>query len=331
MKYLKRYRLFESDEEKSYIDWNIIESAKDLSLEHLDDGLELEFNVDYHIDRNTLNILNGQYSHKNDVLNWGKKFIHIQAKDPNPNRGNIIYCFYFNKNGNCVEYADLSRDLNNTLRDMYPNLNIIDDRFEGYPNVQALRQYLVDSEGMVEGDIYSITKQDYKYYDLTDIYDYENMEFISCTEDVAFEIAKQHINNLMDEKLLNIDLYFRFDCVDEDSLVNDFIDEEYYRENWKDYGIKETEDGEMDEDNFEDFIQSEKEMIKDDVKSYLTMHFGEENIFNAIENYLKDDCLDRMTENIVKLDGLGHTIGTYDGKEYIEYYDGMEYSIFRLN
>ena len=49
MRYLKAYKLFESENylHNESINWELINDAKDLSLDNLDEGLSLEYKVDY--------------------------------------------------------------------------------------------------------------------------------------------------------------------------------------------------------------------------------------------------------------------------------------------
>ena len=49
MKYLKPYKIFESESylDNESINWDLINDAKDLALDNLDEGLSLEYKVDY--------------------------------------------------------------------------------------------------------------------------------------------------------------------------------------------------------------------------------------------------------------------------------------------
>ena len=81
-----------------------------------------------------------------------------------------------------------------------------------------------------------------------------------------------------------MDLYFRFDCVDEDSLADSLIDEEYYRQDWKYIeDIEADEDGNIDEESLKKYIEVEKDNIKYDVKDYIETHFGKENLYSYIK------------------------------------------------
>ena len=73
MKYLKPYKIFESESylDNESINWDLINDAKDLALDYLDGGLELEYKIDY----NGLTVLSGVYSHNKDKQTWsGSKF-----------------------------------------------------------------------------------------------------------------------------------------------------------------------------------------------------------------------------------------------------------------
>ena len=342
--YLKKHKLFESNIE-SYIDMGVIENVKDLSLDYLDDGLELEFIIDYHINGDpskSINLLTGKYSHNSDILEWLHKSIEqsLIEEVSNINKNYLYYCFYLNRNGE-YDCVDSIEDLNKSISDFYPDLNIFYDRFENSKDVQALRNHLISEEGMSENDFYSIKRKGYKYYGICYVYDHtsitgEEMEFISCTEEEAFKIAEENISNLIDDDLsgseiFKPELYFEFDAINKDSLINSIIDEPYYRMSWKDYDIKSDEYGDMDEEGFDNFIKMMKDDINYDIRDYIETNFGEESLKRIIKDNLKDDYLKIMTDGIIKSDGLGHVISSYDGQENIEYYKGVEYSIFRLN
>ncbi len=329
MKYLIEYNLFESNNESylnnTSIDWEVINTAKDLALEHLDAGLELEYKLDY----NKLTVLSGRYSHIKDKETWsGSKFKYDVELDSDK----LIYCFYYNKNGDYVNYGDLSKELTNTLKEIYPYLNIVEDRWSDYDEVQALRIHLRDY-GMEEDDIYSISSQLYKHYDLATIYEFEDMDFISCDIETAMKIAKEYVSGLDEQDLLMVKLYFRFGCVDEDGLAKEMIgDGDQYREDWEYIDdIKADENGDMDEESFEAYLKNEIESYKNDISTELVSNFGEEDSLKIIKQNLNSDWLERMTNGLVEADGLGHTLSSYDGKEYVEYYNGVDYHIFRIN
>ena len=325
MRYLKPYKIFESENylDNESINWDLINNAKDLALDKLDEGLSLDYKVDY-IRGGGLNpIIIGEYSHEKDKLDWKWKGNSDLIEDY------ISYSFFYNKVDNYVDYAEESEELIDTLKVMFPDAKINNDRWANYGPVQALRQHLISDYSMDESDIYSITYTGYSHYN-GKVYEYDGMEFISLTYDEAMESAKQYVNNLDDEGILNVDLYFRFDCVDEHTLAHSLVDEEMYRHDWKYYGIKENENGDMDEESFENFMESEIESIKYDVKDYIESNFGDSTIL-IIKDHLTNDWLDKMTEGVVSADGLGHSLSGYDGLEHIEEYDSIDYYIFRIN
>jgi hypothetical protein len=329
MRYLKAYKLFESENylHNESINWELINDAKDLSLDNLDEGLSLEYKVDY-IKGGLKPIIIGYYSHEKDKLNW--KWGKTTLKEDY-----ISYSFFFNKGGilinNYVDYVEQSEELINTLKIMYPDVKLTNDRWANYGPVQALKQHLVSEHDMDELDVYSIIDNNYTHYDAK-VYEYEGMEFTSQTYGEAMESAKQYVDGLVDEEVLNVDLYFRFDCVDEDSLVDSLIDEEYYRQDWKYIeGIEADEDGNIDEESLKKYIEIEKDNIKYDIKDYIKSHFGKEKLHSYIKGHLTSDWLKKMTEGIVRSDGLGQTLSNYDGEEHLEEYDGVDYYIFRIN
>lgn len=327
MKYLIKYSLFENNQsylDNNSINWVLINTAKDLALEHIDEGLSLEYKVDY-IKGGLKPIIDGEYSHDKDKLDW-KWNDRTDLEEEY-----ISYSFFFNKIDNYIDYVEQSEELIDTLRVMYPDVKLTNDRWANYGPVQALKQHLVSEYDMDESDIYSITYTGHSHYN-GKVYKYDGMEFISLTYDEAMDSAKEYVNGLDDEGILDVDLYFRFDCVDEDSLVDSLIDEEYYRQDWKYIDeIKADENGDIDEESLEKYIETEKDNIKHDVKDYIESHFGKENLQSYIKDHLTSDWLDKMTEGVVESDGLGHSLSSYDGLEHIEEYDSIDYYIFRIN
>lgn len=136
MKYITKYKAFNENNSEDYlnnktINWDLIESAKDLSLEHLDEGYELEWTVDcydqvignQHLKRYL--VVAGVFDHNQDNVYWRENYDqdHIFDKD------DLIYDFYFSR----TEYGKISysvadakrltKELNDRLLDMYPDEN----------------------------------------------------------------------------------------------------------------------------------------------------------------------------------------------------------------
>jgi hypothetical protein len=137
MKYIINYKKFNENKSESYlenssINWDIIQTAKDIALEYIDDGLELEFSVDYYQPGTSTPgpflVIGGVFSQKEDSIEWNKS--HFD-EDEILDKDNIVYSFYYDKLDNYkIDYnsfKDLTIQLNNRLVEMYP-----DEKFEDF-------------------------------------------------------------------------------------------------------------------------------------------------------------------------------------------------------
>lgn len=135
MKYITKYKAFNENSSEDYlnnktINWDLIESAKDLALENLDEGYELEWTVDCY-DQESENkwrrylVVAGVFDHNRNDVYWRENYDqdHIFDKD------DLIYDFYFSR----TEYGKtsysigdarrLTKELNDRLIEMYPDEN----------------------------------------------------------------------------------------------------------------------------------------------------------------------------------------------------------------
>lgn len=149
MRYLSKYKSFKESNSESYlnnttINWELIQTAKDLALEHLDDGYELEWTVDCY-DQESENkwrryvVVAGVFDHKRDEVNWLENYDEDHSFD----KDNLIYDFYFSRTiykgtlnsmlwnslgDSKVSYSvadanKLTKELNERLIEMYPDEN----------------------------------------------------------------------------------------------------------------------------------------------------------------------------------------------------------------
>lgn len=125
MKYIKTFNENNSESylENQSINWDLIQSAKDLALEHLDDGYELEWTVDnFQSDHRTYLVVAGVFDHNEDKIHWGEHYDEDYVFD----KDKLIYDFYFSrtKYGKVSYSIDESRELTTKLNDrlieMYP-------------------------------------------------------------------------------------------------------------------------------------------------------------------------------------------------------------------
>ena len=132
MKYIKTFNENNSESylENQSINWDLIQTAKDLALENLDDGYELEWTVDYY-DQESENkwerylVVAGVFDHNQDNVYWRENYEqdHIFDKD------DLIYDFYFSRTEygktsySVGESNQLTTKLNNRLIEMYPDEN----------------------------------------------------------------------------------------------------------------------------------------------------------------------------------------------------------------
>jgi len=142
MKYLKKYKLFESIEDglskddvknvfESYVNWNLISDAKELCLEYLDEGLDLVILIKYNIPKEDRQKNPNFYlvetfwsldlSHKKQISSWHLPSDNIYELEPIDPKS-IEYFIYLRKN------YDLQRnetvDFIESLLNRYPDANI---------------------------------------------------------------------------------------------------------------------------------------------------------------------------------------------------------------
>jgi hypothetical protein len=136
MKYISQYNRFikESYGENPSINWELLNTAKDLSLEYLDEGYKLCYKV-YEINKyQSFIILEGSFSHDRDFFEWnGLSFDKNELIDSEK----LSYTFWFVRPDCLSEYGHRKDDLYlrmanyyklivSQLREIYPDEKIKD-------------------------------------------------------------------------------------------------------------------------------------------------------------------------------------------------------------
>ena len=200
-----------------------------------------------------------------------------------------------------------------------------------------------------------------------DVFDDERHEFetplgdyLVLTEDEAYDLEKQYIFDLIDDigyDGFNVNLndfvtnqdwfedWFRdfeesyvndIEYEDDDVFENRLIQECYDADLLSEEDFEEKEDGNPDFKQLKDSIDIDA--LKEDYVEYILNDIGDfieefkwqygEDYFNQVikDNNLVDD--DALAEYCISMDGVGHNIATYDGRE-IDLGDG--YYAYRTN
>lgn len=133
MKHLKSYKLFElqisgfdesdvKDVFESYINWNLIEDTKNMSLEYIDEGMSLGVEISY-INHYVYYI---RYDHTGIYNEWEPGSFNNLTEGPYElepiDRNKIIYQFYLEKNGMIEKESD--KELELRVKEAYPDENI---------------------------------------------------------------------------------------------------------------------------------------------------------------------------------------------------------------
>ena len=104
MKHIKTYKIFESAWGKNpSINWELIQLAKDIALEYLDEELTLHWIVYF----DDFFVVDGRYNHEEDTIEWHDRFCEEDYIIKDKNR--LVYCFYYDtdKKGKSVENKGL--------------------------------------------------------------------------------------------------------------------------------------------------------------------------------------------------------------------------------
>lgn len=182
-------------------------------------------------------------------------------------------------------------------------------------------------QGFKLSDIENVDENEYGY-----TIEVDGEEWLAATPSNAYDAAKESHENLIDD--MGVTAYNIWEShIDTDMLGRDlamdgdfnygydepenFLDEEPAGEDG-DWSEKQKQKaGEMADDAFQ-------ERVTDDPIGYLEEIYGDIKEFGQLENYVDTDSL---IEEAINIDGIGHTLATYDGDEHT--YGNMDY--YRTN
>tara|TARA_R110001592_G_scaffold179174_4_gene420638 strand:+ start:8465 stop:9694 length:1230 start_codon:yes stop_codon:yes gene_type:complete len=187
--------------------------------------------------------------------------------------------------------------------------------------------------------------------------EYEGQDWrIFTSHDEAEEAAKEEIQNLIDDiglESINIEFgdYLQkhalrdFWQADAEDQVGEYLDDakvEYLEDNYSDYedALEEDEDlteDEWVEDTFNDDEWSEswvnervEELVLGGITEFTDLGYEGSSLLKVLkDNDIID--IDAMIEDVVSIDGLGHTLSGYDGEEVEVRIGRDEFYCFRHN
>ena len=142
MKYITQYNRFikENYGENPSINWELINTARDLALEYLDEGYKLCYKV-YEINKyQSFIILEGSFSHDRDFFEWNR-FDKNELIDSEK----LSYSFYFAKikieylsDSSYLRIKNACRLIVSELSDFYPDEKIIN--VSGYSKAKSANE-----------------------------------------------------------------------------------------------------------------------------------------------------------------------------------------------
>lgn len=144
-------------------------------------------------------------------------------------------------------------------------------------------------------------------------------EYIIASEDEANNLAKEDLRNLLDDlgPTQSVAEWVWRDAIDEEKLGNDIAyDERDMAYDEPDTYLNEEpagEDGEWSDEQRERAADMAEERVKEDPMGYLDGIYGEgEDLDNVLKKYIDED---KIIDTIIRSDGLGHVLSSYDGSE----------------
>lgn len=179
-----------------------------------------------------------------------------------------------------------------------------------------------------------------------DVIEFEGCEYLVVTEDKAEELAIESIHNLIDDMGLQ-----SFSEGFQSWIINNCLNEEWFedamRESYEFYmnDIREEDCCEDEEGNETNRLTEEMEeancTTEEDFLDYLCDYqggavewyrdnFGEEQLSEIAKNNNLIDW-DEAIEECISIDGIAHTLASYDGNENTEVVDDETYYIYRIN
>lgn len=145
MKHITKYKVFESESHNDEIDFDMINDAKDMALDFLDEGYTLEIDVYYGIIENTVNVDKRRYDpnpHTRAII-YRLKYSHEEEKASFSHKwykqiGNcnlIMYYFiiYKGEGGEYTEDSDKSFEIVSRIMEAYPNKYKYATKTKNYP------------------------------------------------------------------------------------------------------------------------------------------------------------------------------------------------------
>ena len=185
------------------------------------------------------------------------------------------------------------------------------------------------------GSPVSLEKESYDYYGLAR-YSVDGEEYaIASSEAEADEAAKKEVITLIDELGVEalywdnmgglenfVDMDWAEAAVREsmESYANDIEDEEASDAGYESRLAEEmAEAGVETKDEFIDYLVENA----GNPAEYIKDNFGEEFLIDHIDD-------DKAAEEVLEMDGRGHLLSRYDGKEVTHEFDGTTYYIYRI-
>ena len=154
-----------------------------------------------------------------------------------------------------------------------------------------------------------------KYFEEKDKLDFDDIESIlSDLEDMLSDLEEPDNFNTEDEDELS-------DLEEERSEFYDFCREAQDKDD--------DDHWEMSEDAYDTYISNREKEIQDDPLDHLRNYFGydESELKQYIEDYIDKD---ELIDDIIRMDGFGHTLNNYDGEQHEVEFDGTDYYIFQI-
>ena len=219
-----------------------------------------------------------------------------------------------------------------------------------YNKIELTNEVIEENKGLIVSICEMMeTNHDIKVDDAQDITIYEEGNDILRVEVDGFEFITSDSYTALEKEAVRQTVYIIEDCGLTEYLIFEaelkgWIDEEYFKEYWEElhysmaydegiYNIMNSdevelyESGELLEDDIRDnYYNSLQDSIQNNWIDEFKFQFGDE-LFNDI--IIKENLIDieKVAEWCVDMDGVAHTLATYDGQE--EEFNGFYF--FRTN
>lgn len=162
-----------------------------------------------------------------------------------------------------------------------------------------------------------------------DEFEYNDDCFIICSEEEANILT---LNIIRDWEIEFFPISILLECMDVDRYADSYVDEELIRDDWEYLDIESDENGEMDENSFEEYVESQKDDIKNDVLSHIEELYGNDDkeVRSVISNFLYHDWIYQVAKIFIDRGYRGEVISSFDSVENELVYDGVTYYIYRI-